>query len=116
MLNESLLCQHQRLLYDPTDPNDYDRRMVLVWPREWQDLQSFYSVDHELSGTRDSLTGEVSLSPVLCDECLRTRREALQAELCNYKRAKIYVRRVADDTKLDLGQSPVVDSADPEFH
>lgn len=116
LLNESLLCQHQRLLYDPTDPNDYDRRMVLVWPREWQDLQSFYSVDHELSGTRDSLTGEVSLSPVLCDECLRTRREALQAELCNYKRAKIYVRRVADDTKLDLGQSPVVDSADPEFH
>lgn len=112
--NEPLLCPHQRLLYDPTNPEDCVKRLVLVWPHEWEALQSFYSVDVELQGSRDLYTGEATFSPVVCEECQKSRRQALQEELCTYKRAKIFVRRVADDAKADAAQT-YMDYADVEF-
>ncbi|XP_034233930.1 ubiquitin carboxyl-terminal hydrolase 48-like [Thrips palmi] len=114
LLNEPLLCQHMRLLYNPASLEDSLKRLVLVWPSEWEALQSFYSVDHQLSGSRDLLTGDVTFSPVVCEECQESRREAQQAALCTYKRAKIFVRRVADETKVDSTQA-MDTSGDPEF-
>ncbi|KAK3608096.1 hypothetical protein CHS0354_004752 [Potamilus streckersoni] len=119
VLNYTLICEHAKFLYPP-DPDGrlaIDDRVVYLYAGEWQVLQSFFSVDVEISllMLKDEAGVEkVICHPEACEECVTNRLEQEERNKFHYKDAIIYIRKVAKGSEIaSLGDDSV--SEDPDF-
>ncbi|XP_021932449.1 ubiquitin carboxyl-terminal hydrolase 48-like isoform X3 [Zootermopsis nevadensis] len=126
IVNGHLLCPHGGLLYNPATSEEpsSSNRFVVVTEVEWNKLLNFYSVDCDIVVRRDLDTGVLISEPDVCEECVLARLEVEEMELLQYKKAKIFVRKIADtdsnkcqsqDSGRDGGSAVSEYKDDPEY-
>ena len=112
--NKALLCDHGLYLYPPENDRllKSDDRVTYLWPKEWQTIQKYYTVDSEILLVSVPVEDrkETLIIPKVCDGCLISRLNEEENEIYDYKNVKIYVRKTekkgksnqdADDSRSD---------------
>ena len=84
----------------------------MVSEEEWTILKEMFSVDQEISVTRNKGISDFLLNsePPVCDECVAKRCREEEEELLLYRNVTIYVRRLTGGER-----PPEPDPSDPDF-
>ena len=116
--NKALLCDHGLYLYPPENDKllKSDDRVTYLWPKEWQSIQKYYTIDTEIMLVSMPVEDrkETLIIPNVCDGCWISRLNEEENEIYDYKNVKIYVRKTENKGKAN----PDADdsrSDDPDF-